>query len=182
MTIMYTPISNEALYILGCLSHVAMTVQQLSEYRNFTSNLEWAEVNPEGIYREMQLLQRRGLIKWIRNPGDTKRIYHITETGRQFLRDYLLIEINSLLEEHREFTLVVNALDILDKSKQRQITNRRRVFVNKIIRKIKKTQALLDKRERTRQLLLQYYLYRFQGELRWLEDIIGSQGSQNDQT
>ncbi len=24
MTIMYTPISNEALYILGCLSHAAM--------------------------------------------------------------------------------------------------------------------------------------------------------------
>ncbi|HMM97393.1 MAG TPA: hypothetical protein PKC99_00160 [Anaerolineales bacterium] len=174
---MYTPISNEALYILGCLSHVAMTVQQLSEYRKFTSNFEWAEVNSEGIYREMQLLQRRGLIKWIRNPGDLKRIYHITETGRQFLKDYLIIEINSSMEEHRDFALVVNALDILEKSKQRQIVNRRRLFVNKIISKIKKTQALLNKREKTRQLLLQYYLYRFQGELRWLEDINGSQES-----
>lgn len=177
MTIMYTPISNEALYILGCLSHVAMTSQQLSEYRKFTSNLEWAEVNSEGIYREIQRLQRQGLIKWIRNPGDLKRIYHITEAGRQFLREYLLIEINSLMEEQRDFTLVVNALDILEKSKQRQIINRRRVFVNKMISRIKKTQALLDKREKPRQHLLQYYLYRFQGQLRWLEDIIGSQGA-----
>lgn len=177
MTIMYTPISNEALYILRCLSHAAMTSQQLSEYRKFTSNLEWAEVNSEGIYREIQRLQRQGLIQWIRNPGDLKSIYHITEAGRQFLRDYLLIEINSLMEEHRDFTLVVNALDILEKSKKRQLVNQRLVFVNKIISKLRKMQLLLDKREKTHLLLLQYYLYRFQGELRWLEEINGSHGA-----
>ena len=168
---MFSLIGKEALYLLRCLNRSPMTKQQLSEYLRFIQVLGPAEANSGNIDREIRLLQCWGLIKWAHSRSDIERIYHITEVGRRLLRDYLLIEANNLFEEYRGFTSVITTSDILEKSKRNFYIKRRRDFIYHIIGKLKKSQFSLRKRERARHLLLQYHLYRFQGELRWLDGI-----------
>lgn len=171
---MFSPISKEALYILRCLNRTPMTIQQLSEDLNCIRILGPTEPISGSIIREIRLLQRWGLIKWARHRGDIERIYHITEVGRRFLRDYLLIAASNLFEEYQGFTSGITKLDTLEKNKRIFYINRHREFVYQTIGKIKKSQASLGKREKARHLLLQYHLYRFQGELGWLDGINGS--------
>lgn len=151
-----------------------MTRQQLSEDLNSIRMLGLAEANSGSIDREIRLLQRWGLIKWAHPRSDIERIYHITEVGRRLLRDNVLIEASYLFEEYREFTSLIATLDILEKNRRNLYIDRRREFVYQLIGKIKKSQFSLGKRESTRHLLLQYHVYRCQGELRWLDDIKGS--------
>lgn len=177
---MFRFISNEALKILTCLNRTSMTIQQLSEYRNSTPIWGPVEANSGSVYREVKILQHWGLIRWARQRGEIQNIYHITEAGRKFLRDCILIETSNRFDENRGFTSVVTISDIMEKNKRSQYINERRVFVRTTIGRIKKSKSLLGKREKARQLLLQYHLHRFQGELRWLDEINGSQGQQNE--
>ncbi|MFZ5889191.1 MAG: hypothetical protein ACOYYF_17235 [Chloroflexota bacterium] len=174
---MCRPISNEALHILRYLSRASMTIQQLSEYRKYMPIQAPVDTNSVDVNREMQLLQRWGLIKWVRQPGGFERIYHITEVGRRFLKDCIFIESINLFEEYHGFASSLTMLDVLEKDQRSQFIKKRRGLVYKIIGKIKKSQSVLGKKEKARQLFLQYHLHRLQGELRWLEDIIGSQGA-----
>ena len=171
---MFSPIGKEALFILRCLNRTSMTMQQLSENLNSIRILGPTEPVSGSINREIRLLQRWGLIKWARHRTDFERVYHITEAGRRFFRDYLFIAASNSFEEYQGITSGITNLDALEKNKRIFYINRHREFVYQIIGKIKKSQASLGKREKARHLLLQYHLYRFQGELGWLDGISGS--------
>lgn len=179
---MYRMISARALYILRSLNHTPMTKKQLSRYLNFMSILGQADdADLASIDRDVRFLQRWGLIQWARQQQDIHRIYHITEMGRRFLKDCILIESNRFFEEYRGFTSVATILDLPGKNERNQYINMRRAFINKMIGELRKSQSVLGKKERARGLLIQYHLYRLQGELGWLRDISGSQGAQNEQ-
>jgi DNA-binding PadR family transcriptional regulator len=154
-----------------------MTVLRLSENRYCMPASNITDPDPESIHREVQRLQRWGLIQWARQPGDSQRIYHITATGRRFLGDCTFIETSNSFNEFLGFTFAIKDFDVLEKSSLVRIIHKRRAFVYRIIGKIKKSQSGLGRTENARQLALQYHLHRFQGELRWLDDIMRSQGS-----
>ncbi|MCB0117640.1 MAG: hypothetical protein KDD72_01320, partial [Anaerolineales bacterium] len=136
-----------------------MTMQQLSENLNSIRILGPTEPVSGSINREIRLLQRWGLIKWARHRTDFERVYHITEAGRRFFRDYLFIAASNSFEEYQGITSGITNLDALEKNKRIFYINRHREFVYQIIGKIKKSQASLGKREKARHLLLQYHLY-----------------------
>lgn len=173
-------IPEDVFHILRNLSRTPMTNKQLSETLNSTRILGWVkEADPGSIERVITLLQRWGLIQWASQREASDRIYHITEMGRRFLKDYFLIEGSRFFEEYRGPASAA-LLDTLEKKGRSQYINTHRTFIQRMIGRIRKSQSTL-KKEKARALLLQYHLYRLQGELVWLRGISDSQGSQNEQ-
>lgn len=174
---MHLLISNEELYILGCLSHIAMTVTQLDGYRLLTPDFQWVHLDVDHMHRDMNFLQRRGLIKWERNPGETARIYSITDEGRRLLREYLLAETNIFDGMCLDFSLILNAFDVLNRDERTLVVTRRYAALQRKIDGLKEYQNTLDVTNTARLSILEYYLHRLQDELKWMNGLKGSRNS-----
>lgn len=160
-----------------------MTKTQLSKYLNFMSILEHVDDgDAASVDRDLRFLQRWGLIQWARRQGNWHRIYHITELGRKFLRDLFVIETEDLFSEFHGFTSVATMLDTLNENGLAKYINERRAFLNKMISNLRKLQYSLNNKEKAREILLQYHIYRALGELRWLQGFRGTQGMYDEQS
>ena len=167
-------ISNEELYILGCLSYATMSLSQLDDYRFLTPDFQWAQLDVDLMHRDMHFLQRRGLINWERNPGEITRIYSITDEGRQLLREYLLAETNTFDVMYLDFSLILNALDVLNRDERVLVVTRRCAVLQREIDELKKYQSTFDETDIARLSILEYYLQRLQAELIWMNGLKGS--------
>lgn len=173
-------ISKEELYILGCLSFSAMTLSQLDDYQFLTPDFRWVQLDVNHMHRDMNFLQRRGLLRWERHPGEIARIYSITDEGRQLLRGYLLAETNTFDVMYLDFSLILNALDVLNQDERVLVVTRRGAVLQREIDELKEYQNTLDENDTARLSILEYYLHRLQDDVKWINGIKDSSSQMSE--
>ena len=169
-------ISNEKLYILGCLSFSAMTVSQLDNYPFLTADFEWLQLNLDFIHHDINFLHRCGLIELVIISGEPFRIYKITSKGYQFLREYLLSELDTYDLKFIDLSIVLNALDVLNPEERVLVVTHRCAALQREIDHLKECQNSLNKGNTTQLSKLDYYLHRSQVELAWIGETTNTSG------
>lgn len=164
-------LSDEALYALGCLCDRPMTVNELSERLVLTSGLYWADLDEQRVYRELHYLRQRGWVEWSRPGPGSRRMYSITEKGREALSNNLLGNEAIRRVDQHSFDLVVNAWVAVEPALRRKVIHQRRAYIAEWKDALNETLGNFERPAWAHRAILQHHLLSLEMELNWLNEI-----------
>lgn len=163
--------SDEALLVLGSLSQCPMDIWQLASQIQFENGLPWTNLTQDHIYRILEYLRREHLIEWSCSPEHEKRVYQITETGRDLLARWLK---DSMVLERPvtfPFDLIVNAFEVLPLEERHWLIERRKAVLVSNLKQLNKIVGKLPEHKVTHNAILQHHQVYLQAELKWLDKL-----------
>lgn len=169
--------ADEELLILGSLSQYSMDIKELSAHMQFGQEMPWTDLDPDQVYRTIHFLQRARLIDWKQSDSGRRRIYTITEAGRETLTGWLnrTLIVNGPVTF--SFDLAVNALGVLSLEERHQLIEKRRSTVVARLAQYDEIAGKLGEDQAPYKAILQHHQIYLQAELKWLDALDADMGN-----
>lgn len=125
------------------------------------------------VYQTLSRLERDGLIESYevaQSEKPDKKVYRVTEEGKQHLREWLKAEDNWNLF-FDELALKMLVFDLIDKQEALEILRSYRSFILRVIKSLTEMRDQ-EPADSTQALLLERNIYRAEVDLRWVTNMI----------
>lgn len=164
-------LSHDDLFILGSLCHCPMDIWELSARLELGDNFPWTNLDRDKVHRALHYLRQDQLIEWALEPIDKKRVYAITDKGRQTLVDNL--KRTDIINSPNTFDLdlVVNALEVLLPEERYDLLETRKEIVISLLDNLEKIKKQVSEQSVTFRAIVKHQESSLLAEQRWLDDL-----------
>lgn len=163
--------SDEALFVLGCLSQHTLSLQEISAHMHLDGDSPWTNLEQNRVAHVLHYLRIEHLIEWALDAQGRRCGYQITESGREVLAQWLQIPRITERTFILSFDLIVNALGVLSLEERRQLIDQRRTVILSRREQYESINNNLHANQVTHQAILQHHLACLQAELNWLDQL-----------